>query len=71
MSTITVVSYHKVQLRNEVIETQKGLDGADVRVARVLETVMLEPGVQKVVPDWVLSNPHFVLLEKDGVAQAL
>jgi hypothetical protein len=71
MSTITVVSNHRVELRKEVIQTVPGPDKTKVRIAKVLETVLLEPGVQKQVGDWVLENPHFKMLEADGVAQAL
>jgi hypothetical protein len=75
MATATVVSYQKVQLLNERIDQVPGLNKLGqvdtIGQSTVIDKVTLEPGVQKIVPEWVLENKHFQSLVEEGKAQAI
>jgi hypothetical protein len=66
-----VISSARAELYKHQIITKKGPDGSDIVQAKVLASVILEPGVQKQVDPWVLENAHFKLLEADGKASAI
>jgi hypothetical protein len=56
-----VISDKRVLLLNHEIITK----------TKELDRVLLESGVQKQVPNWVLTNDHFKMLEADGSASAI